>query len=47
MIGKIVQRDGQNRLSVDKMNIKIKIGKGKMDLKNLFGGDKTLGTYLR
>lgn len=43
MIGKTFQKDGRNMLGIDKMNIKIKIGKGKIDLKNLFGGDKTLG----
>lgn len=45
LTGKTFVRDGKNILNADKMNIKIKLGKGNIDLRNLFGGDKTLGIF--
>ncbi|XP_026466735.1 protein takeout-like [Ctenocephalides felis] len=46
LTGKTFVRDGKNILNADKMNIKIKLGKGNIDLRNLFGGDKTLGNII-
>lgn len=36
------QKNGQTYLKFDTFNLKIKIGKNKLDLKNLFSGDKNL-----
>lgn len=35
--------NGKNHLSLAKLDIKIKVGDGKIKLENLFGGDRVLG----
>lgn len=38
------QKDGQTYIKFDTFNLKIQIGKNKLNLKNLFNGDPTLGS---
>lgn len=37
------ERDGQMFMKFEKFNLKIQIGKNKLELKNLFNGDPNLG----
>jgi hypothetical protein len=37
------QKDGQTYMKFEKFNLKIQIGKNKLNLKNLFNGDPNLG----
>ncbi|XP_026466732.1 protein takeout-like [Ctenocephalides felis] len=46
MQGEIVEKDGQKHIKFTDLNIKIKVGKGRLHLKNLFGGDKALGDII-
>ncbi|XP_055633724.1 uncharacterized protein LOC129774053 [Toxorhynchites rutilus septentrionalis] len=38
--------NGKNHLSLAKLDIKIRVGDGKIKLENLFGGDRTLGEII-
>lgn len=38
--------NGKNHLSLAKLDIKIKVGDGKIKLENLFGGDRVLGEII-
>jgi Haemolymph juvenile hormone binding protein (JHBP) len=38
--------NGQTHFIVNKMDIKVNVKRGKLDLDNLFGGDKTLGEVI-
>lgn len=44
MLYKKVQKGGQTYIKFDKFDLKIKIGKNRLNLKNLFNGDPNLGT---
>ncbi|XP_050548948.1 uncharacterized protein LOC126910429 [Daktulosphaira vitifoliae] len=46
MLGKITNIDGLNYIRFDNVTVKIGIDRGRIELRNLFGGDKNLGEII-
>lgn len=44
--GALEKKGGKDYLKYKSMDIKIQVGKGRLNLENLFGGDRTLGTVV-
>uniref|UniRef100_A0A6M2DY58 Putative hemolymph juvenile hormone binding protein n=1 Tax=Xenopsylla cheopis TaxID=163159 RepID=A0A6M2DY58_XENCH len=44
--GEVVDKNGEKHVQFTDVKIKIKVGKGRLHLKNLFGGDKALGDII-
>ncbi|XP_077289407.1 uncharacterized protein LOC143913463 [Arctopsyche grandis] len=46
MDSQIVKRDGHEYIQINAMKVKMEIGKGNLQLYNLFGGDRSLGAVI-
>jgi len=47
MDGEVEERNGHKFPTFKTLKIDLTVGKGNVQLKNLFGGDKVLGKYVR